>query len=221
MGFSYGRLISNEIGNTNSSSRFCNFCSEHGGGYCDVAAEVPFEERKRLVSFRNSLKEVENMVLFLERLDSRKMMDMNAAFNSLEESRLNLLANVTEYKGRALDVLTELNACFGHENGEPFDWDLRERMKKHVESSGAHHSRRSLITNFMRKLLLIPWKWQQKVGIAVKLALSAMATYHIKKLICSSSRKMIPFVVSRGAGKSITSVLTISKSPLDVLCARG
>ncbi|KAM5555564.1 hypothetical protein ABKV19_023474 [Rosa sericea] len=220
MGFAYGRLISNEIGDTNSSSRFCNFCSEHGGGYCDIAAEAPFEERKRLVAIRNSLKEVENMVLFLERLDSRQMMDMNAAFNSLEESRLNLLANVTEYKGRALDVLTELNARFGHENGAPFDWDLREGLKKNFEPSGAHHSRRFLITNCMRKVLLIPWKWQKKVGIAVKLAMSAMAAYHIRKLICTSSRKRIPFVVSREAGKS-SSVLTISKNPLDVFCARG
>lgn len=66
MGFAYGRLISNEIGDTNSSSRFCNFCSEHGGGYCYIAAEAPFEERKRLMAIRNSLKEVENMVMFLE-----------------------------------------------------------------------------------------------------------------------------------------------------------
>lgn len=149
-------------------------------------------------------------------------MDMNAAFNSLEESRLNLLANVTEYKRRGLNVLTELNACFGHENGAPFDWDLRERSKNNVEAAGAHHSRRFLlITNCMRKLLLIPWKWQQKVGIAVKLAMFAMAAYHIRKMICTSSRKMIPFVFSRGAGNSITSVLTISKSPLEVFCARG
>lgn len=161
------------------------------------------------------------LYISVQRLDSRQMMDRNGAFTSLEECRLNLLANVTEYKGRALDVVTELNACFGNENGVPFDWDLSERLKKNAEPSGAYHNRRFLITNCITKLLIIPWKWQKKVCIAVKLAMSVMAAYHIRQFICTSSRKMIPFVVSRQAGKRSTSVLTISKCPLDVFCARG
>lgn len=56
--------VSDEI--NNSCSNFCRFCSENGC-YCGVtAAEAPFQERQRFISIRDSLKNVEKMLLFLQ-----------------------------------------------------------------------------------------------------------------------------------------------------------
>lgn len=53
--------LSDEI---KSSISFCRVCSEHGR-YCDVA-ETPLEERVRLIAIRDSLKEVKNILMFLQ-----------------------------------------------------------------------------------------------------------------------------------------------------------
>lgn len=157
----------------------------------------------------------------MQRMGSWQQMDRHAAFTNLEESRVNLSAKVAEHKGRALDVVTELKACFGNENNVPFNWDFKERLKEKAEP--AAHSRRFL-TDCIRKLF-ISRKWQ-RVGFAVKLVMvsasicSLMAAYHTRQFLYNSSRKLIPFVVSKDAGK-IASLLTISKSPLDVFCGRG
>ncbi|KAB2597817.1 hypothetical protein D8674_000737 [Pyrus ussuriensis x Pyrus communis] len=167
MGFR-GRLSSNE---TRVNSRLCSFCSQKGR-YCDIA-EAPFEKRNRLIAIRDQVKEVENSFVFLQ-----------------EESRQNLVAKVAEYKGRRkLNVLTELNACFGSENNVPLIGIL-ERVAK-------------------------------VVGIAVKLVMvSASISFVIaacktRQLLYTSSTKMIPFLVSKEAGK-IDGLLTFSKIPLDV-----
>ncbi|XP_050153646.1 uncharacterized protein LOC126628104 isoform X1 [Malus sylvestris] len=237
MGF-HGRLSSKETG---ANSRLCSFCSENGC-YCDIA-EAPFEERNRLIAIKDQVKEVENKFMFLQicmifylgfytcgnmhtqRMSSWQQMDRQAAFNSLEESRLNLVAKVTEYKGRReLDVVTELNACFGSENNVPFNWDFGGRLIKKNEPAGGFHSR-SFLTNCIRKLL-VSWKWQKVYGIAVKLAMvsvsisSVIAAYSTRQLLCTSSRKMIPFLSFKDAGKS-SSLLTFSKNPLDVFFGRG
>ncbi|KAB2595806.1 hypothetical protein D8674_031256 [Pyrus ussuriensis x Pyrus communis] len=219
MGF-HGRLSSKETG---ANSRLCSFCSENGC-YCDIA-EAPFEERNRLIAIKDQVKKVENKFMFLQRMSSWQQMDRQAAFNSLEESRLNLVAKVIEYKGRKeLDVVTELNACFGSENNVPFNWDFRGRLIKKNEPAGGFHSRRFL-TNCIRKLL-VSWKWQKVYGIAVKLAMfsvsisSVIAAYSTWQLLYTSSRKMIPFLSFKEAGKS-GSLLTFSKNPLDVFFGRG
>ncbi|KAM1672507.1 hypothetical protein TB2_040768 [Malus domestica] len=219
MGF-HGRLSSKETG---ANSRLCSFCSENGC-YCDIA-EAPFEERNRLIAIKDQVKEVENKFMFLQRMSSWQQMDRQAAFNSLEERRLNLVSKVTEYKGRReLDVVTELNACFGSENNVPFNWDFGGRLIKKNEPAGGFHSR-SFLTNCIRKLL-VSWKWQKVYGIAVKLAMvsvsisSVIAAYSTRQLLCTSSRKMIPFLSFKDAGKS-SSLLTFSKNPLDVFFGRG
>lgn len=43
---------------------FCKFCSERGR-YCDVA-NPSFSERERLIAIRNSMNEVENMLVYLQ-----------------------------------------------------------------------------------------------------------------------------------------------------------
>ncbi|KAM2383280.1 hypothetical protein COP2_042035 [Malus domestica] len=207
MGF-HGRLSSKETG---ANSRLCSFCSENGC-YCDIA-EAPFEERNRLIAIKDQVKEVENKFMFLQRMSSWQQMDRQAAFNSLEERRLNLVSKVTE-----------LNACFGSENNVPFNWDFGGRLIKKNEPAGGFHSR-SFLTNCIRKLL-VSWKWQKVYGIAVKLAMvsvsisSVIAAYSTRQLLCTSSRKMIPFLSFKDAGKS-SSLLTFSKNPLDVFFGRG
>lgn len=47
------------------SVEFCRFCSEFGR-YCDIADPTPFEERKRLIVIRDSVKHVQNILLSLE-----------------------------------------------------------------------------------------------------------------------------------------------------------
>ncbi|TQD79586.1 hypothetical protein C1H46_034857 [Malus baccata] len=159
-------------------------------------------------------------------MSSWQQMDRQAAFNSLEESKQNLVAKVAEYKGRRkLDVLTEPNACFGSENNVPFNWDFRERLKiMSDEPAGGVRSTRFL-TNCIRKLLF-SWKWQKVVGIAVKLVMVSASTSVViaacktRQLLYTSSTKMIPFLVSKEAGK-IDGLLTFSKIPLDVFFLVG
>ncbi|KAJ0113435.1 hypothetical protein Patl1_00556 [Pistacia atlantica] len=90
---------------------FCRVCSEHGR-YCDVA-ETPLEERERLIALTDSLKEVENILMFLQSVQSWQSMDRNAALTRLENSRLYLMEQVKGYHGK-IDVVKELNVCFGN-----------------------------------------------------------------------------------------------------------
>ncbi|XP_030491080.2 uncharacterized protein LOC115707305 isoform X2 [Cannabis sativa] len=45
------------------SIKLCKVCSEHGR-LCDVADQIPVEERESLIGIRDSLKQVENTLLF-------------------------------------------------------------------------------------------------------------------------------------------------------------
>ncbi|OMO64346.1 hypothetical protein CCACVL1_21837 [Corchorus capsularis] len=55
--------LNDEIENSIS---FCRFCSDHGR-YCDIK-QTPFEEKERLITIRDSLKDVENLLLHLQAL---------------------------------------------------------------------------------------------------------------------------------------------------------
>ncbi|KAK4847446.1 hypothetical protein QYF36_001988 [Acer negundo] len=206
--------LNNEI---DSSIGFCRFCLETGR-YCDVG-ETPFEERYRLIAIRDSLKELQNMLMFLQKLQSWQMMDMDAGLTRLEQSRLNLIEQVTAYQGRTeLDVLKELNSCFGDLNG-----------KKKPELDVQNGKRRN--ANFVAcciRFCLNPWKWQKAVGIAVKLILvsasisTTIQFYQSRKKYCSSQRRILSFVESTEADKNDAhTVRTISKNPLDVFHGRG
>ncbi|KAL5796063.1 hypothetical protein ACOSQ2_000883 [Xanthoceras sorbifolium] len=206
--------LSDEI---DSSICFCRFCSGHGR-YCDVG-ETPFEETHRLIAIRDSLKEVENMFIFLQKLQSRQLMDRHAALTCLAESRLYLIEQVTAYQGRTeLDVVKELNSCFG---------DLNEKRRAEPDAQKG----KTRIANFFVcciRFCLNPWKWQKAAGIAVKLIMvsasiaSTIQFYQSRQKYCSSKRRILSFVESTDADKIDThTVLTISKNPLDVFYGRG
>ncbi|XVF33217.1 hypothetical protein REPUB_Repub17cG0149200 [Reevesia pubescens] len=211
------------------SINFCRFCSDHGR-YCDIG-QTPFEERERLIAIRDSLKEVENMLLHLQKLQSWQLTDRHSALSRLEQSRLFLIKQVTQYEGRPLDVVKELSACFGNDNKTGFDRNVKEITVKKNEGQNMSRRRRrvsSLLICCIR-ILFNPWnwKWQNGVGIAVKLILisasisSTIQFYHSKQQSYSNSeRKMVSVMYSKEAEK-LDTLLTISKMPLDVYSGRG
>lgn len=148
------------------------------------------------------------LYLCMQRLSSCQVSERNSALTRLEDSRLALIETVTQYQGRALDVVGELNDCFGHENAE--------RLKKDAEPNG--EDKRPLNDRNVRKLFFnIPWKWQNVVEITVKLfivsaGISSMAPlYHMRRhLLKSPSTKAASMFVNCSR-----------KNPLDVLCGRG
>lgn len=56
----HGRLN----GEIKNSISFCRFCPEHGRNF--HIAETPFDERERLIIIRDSLKDVEDNLMFLQ-----------------------------------------------------------------------------------------------------------------------------------------------------------
>lgn len=148
------------------------------------------------------------LYLCMQRLSSCQVSERNSALTRLEESRLALIEMVTQYQGRAFDVVRELNECFGHEHAE--------RLNKNAEPNA--EDKRPLSDRSVRKLFFnIPWKWQNVVEITVKLfivsaGVSSMAPlYHTRRHLLKSSP-------TKAASTFVNSSRT---NPLDVLCGRG
>ncbi|XVF73070.1 hypothetical protein PTKIN_Ptkin12aG0171800 [Pterospermum kingtungense] len=205
--------LNDEIENSIS---FCRFCSDRGR-YCDIG-QTPVLERGKLIAIRDSLKEVGDSLLHLQKLQSWHPTDWDSALSRLEQSRLFLIKQVTQYKGRPLDVVKELSACFDRNVGEI------TLNKNWVQTRIRRLS--SFIICFIR-ILFNPWKWQSAVGIAVKLILisaslsSTIQFYNAnQKSYGNSPRKMVSVLDSKEAEK-LDTLLTISKIPLDVFCGRG
>ncbi|KAA8520715.1 hypothetical protein F0562_015013 [Nyssa sinensis] len=195
-----------------NSFSFCRLCSEHGL-FCGIA-ETPLEERERLIAIRDSLKDVENMLVFLQRLKSWQKRDQHAAHTRLEESRLILMEKVTQYRGRTLDVIEELNACFG-DGRTAYNWNLQRTMEK-----------KKRISSFLFdciKSVINPWNWHR---IAIKLTVvsaiisSTIKFYQTRKDYDSTGRRILSIVDSTTAGKK-DFLLTAPNSPLDVSYGRG
>ncbi|MBA0790831.1 hypothetical protein Gohar_015453 [Gossypium harknessii] len=210
------------------SISFCRYCSDHGR-YCDIG-QTPFLERKRLIAIRDSLNQVENTLLHLQKLQSWQLKDRQLALSRLEQTRSCLIKQVTQYEGRPLDVVKELSACFGndHENRTSIHRDVEESVKKNEGESSRRRISGFLICCI--RVLFRPWKWQNAVGIAVNLILisaslsSTIKFYHSKQQSYSNSpRKTIVSATysKEKAAEKLDSLLTISKMPLDVFCGRG
>ncbi|MBA0732694.1 hypothetical protein Gogos_016767 [Gossypium gossypioides] len=210
------------------SISFCRYCSDHGR-YCDIG-QTPFLERKRLIAIRDSLNQVENTLLHLQKLQSWQLKDRQLALSRLEQTRSCLIKQVTQYEGRPLDVVKELSACFGndHENRTSIDRDVEESVKKNEGESSRRRISGFLICCI--RVLFRPWKWQNAVGIAVNLILisaslsSTIKFYHSKQQPYSNSQRkaIVSATYSKEkAAEKLDSLLTISKMPLDVFCGRG
>ncbi|PON34140.1 hypothetical protein PanWU01x14_346830 [Parasponia andersonii] len=148
------------------SIKFCRFCSEHGR-FCDVADQTPFEERERSIVIRDSLKQVQNILLFLQKLESWQLKERHEALTRLEESRLGLTDLVRRYQGKAPDVLRELNACFGNNMIQDCDDIVGQNLKDGDEPN---------LYNRWWNL-----RWPKSFGIALKfLVFSASMSYMVR-----------------------------------------
>ncbi|XP_038995543.1 uncharacterized protein LOC120119807 [Hibiscus syriacus] len=206
--------LNNEI---DKSISFCRHCSDQGR-FCDIG-QTPFEERKRLIAIRDSLKDVENTLLHFKKLQAWQLRDKHSLLCRLEQSRFFLAKQVTQYEGRPLDVVKELNACFA-----PIESDVEGTVKKNEGRS----TRRGL-SGFLfcwLRVIFNPWKWQNVVGIAVKLVLVSASLsytiqfYHSKQQSRRNSRRKL-IVSAMYSKEKLDSILTISNMPLDVSCGRG
>ncbi|KAL4384778.1 hypothetical protein GQ457_15G019590 [Hibiscus cannabinus] len=206
--------LNHEIDNSIS---FCRHCSEHGR-YCDIGQQTPFLERRRLIAIRDSLKDVENSLLHFQKLQAWQQTDRHSVLGPLEQSRSFLIKQVTQYQGRPLEVVKDLSSCFGNDR----------HMEGTVKKNGGESTRRGL-SGFLfcwLRVFFNPCKWQNAVGITVKLILisATIRFYLCKQQYCSNSqRKLIVSALysKQKEAENLDSLLTISKMPLDVFCGRG
>lgn len=180
----------------------------------------------KILSFSSGKIILTIIAIYMQKLQSWQLVDRHSALTSLEQSRLFLIKQATQYQGRPLDVVRELNACFGNDNRAAFDRNVEELT---VKKNGVQ-SRRRRLSSFLIcciRFLFNPWKWQSAVGIAIKLILisASLSTtiqfYHARHQSCNSQRKIVSTIMYSKEAENIDSLLTISKSPLDVFCGRG
>ncbi|KAL3517253.1 hypothetical protein ACH5RR_024155 [Cinchona calisaya] len=104
------------------SVSFCKQCL-----FCCGIAETKVEERRRLIAIRDSLKDFQDMLVFVQTLESSKQQHENAAFARLEASRLLLVEKINQFpvNGKEVDVLEELNIwCLFN----PWNWYKTAKM---------------------------------------------------------------------------------------------
>ncbi|KAK8636246.1 hypothetical protein V6N13_004950 [Hibiscus sabdariffa] len=214
--------LNHEIDNSIS---FCRHCSEHGR-YCDIGQQTPFQERKRLIAIRDSFKDVNNSLLhfqsYMQKLQAWQLTDRHSVLGRLEQSRSFLIKQVIQYQGRPLEVVKELSACFGND-------DKKTSIDRHMLKKNGGESTRGGLSGFLfcwLRVFFNPCKWQNAVGITVKLILisSTIRFYLSKQQSCSNSqRKLIVSALysKEKEAEKLDSLLAISKMPLDVFCGRG
>uniref|UniRef100_A0A6N2KL75 Uncharacterized protein n=1 Tax=Salix viminalis TaxID=40686 RepID=A0A6N2KL75_SALVM len=219
--------LTEEIKNINSC--FCRLCSENGR-YCNIV-ETPFQEKEGLVAIKDSLKEVANVLMILQRLRSCQPIDRQEALTRLEERRLILMEKVARYRGRPLGVVEELNACFS--NGKTvFDWNLSQKRKIKGDDFNVQEEKRTKTAGFVVcwiRMLFNRWRWQKAIGVAAKLILVSASVSSTVKFChgeplhcCRSQRKalsMVEPVDSRT--KENSTALSLSNRSLDVFYGRG
>ncbi|CAA0816608.1 Unknown protein [Striga hermonthica] len=105
--------ISENINRINGFS-FCSDCSNRGR-YCAVA-EGSLKEKEKMMSIRDSLKDVHNILIFLQGLQSSQNKQREDALSHLEESIKTVIQRTNEYpiKGRRenVEVLEEVMTTF-------------------------------------------------------------------------------------------------------------
>ncbi|KAJ7007792.1 hypothetical protein NC653_006734 [Populus alba x Populus x berolinensis] len=215
--------LSEEIEKINSS--FCRFCSKHGR-YCNIV-ETPFQEKEGLISIKDSLKEVGNALMLLQRLRSWQPIDRQESLTRLEESRLTLMEKIAQYRGRPLGVVEELNACFS--SGETaFHRKLSELKKIKGDSDIRNEKRRTNPGFCWIRMLFNPWKWQRAAGVTAKLILISASISSTARFCqgglfsCSSRRKVLSLLKPIDSRtKENSTALSLSNSPLDVFYGRG
>ncbi|XAR62995.1 hypothetical protein NMG60_11022772 [Bertholletia excelsa] len=216
--------ISDRIKGSSTDVSFCRFCFEQGQYCCGFSETTSLEEREGLVAIRDSLKNVENMLQFLQKMNSLQRKDRSEALARLEESRLTLMEKVARYRGRgALSVLEELSSYFA-EVETARGWNLKKIIENldetklplsQKEITYSHPLIRSL------KCLLCPWSWHRMAikFVLVSASISLVSNWCRGRQGCQSSdrRSILPFVGCTGAERSKVALT----GPLDVFHGRG
>nr|XP_017231070.1 PREDICTED: uncharacterized protein LOC108205609 isoform X2 [Daucus carota subsp. sativus] len=149
------------------------------------------EEKQRLIAIKDSLKDVDNMLVLLQRLQSRQRQQCQEAFIKLENSRMHLMANIKHFQQHELDVIGELNAL-------------------KVEGGSCW----PLFINCVRGLFN-PWNWRTT---AIKIALISVSVSSTYKL-CQSGQddkcvSSLDSVIPRNFN-------LLANGPLDVSYGKG
>ncbi|KAI3444452.1 hypothetical protein Pfo_001117 [Paulownia fortunei] len=203
----HGRI--NEKINQNSFS-FCSHCSNHGR-YC-VVAESSVDEREKMIAIRDSLKDVHNILIYLQRVKTSQKRQRDEASARLEESRKLLIERINQCpeKERKLDVLKELITFVGDGKTE-FPWNFKWKMDEKIEQKNVNGISSFLVhtTRFGLEFVVI----FASLYTSVKLCKSKQQNDRLQ-------REVVAPVDSRMTGK-LEFLLTDSDTHLDVLCGRG
>ncbi|KAJ4851521.1 hypothetical protein Tsubulata_043459 [Turnera subulata] len=216
----------------NGNNFYSRFCPQHGPNHCHIAKTTPFQEEERLIAIRDSLREVGDVLMLLQRIQCWQPKDRDAALTRLEESRLALMAKIAEYQGPPLDVVRELKTCFRDAETTGFTWKLNEKGKNKTTKSATFGQEKKSMTSFLVccvGMALNPWKWHKSVGILANLMIisasisSTVNFYHSKHTRRSSSQgKFLKFVdASKDARRVDTHNMSSQRYTLDVFYGRG
>ncbi|KAJ9171476.1 hypothetical protein P3X46_014840 [Hevea brasiliensis] len=201
---------------------FCRLCSENGR-LCHIA-ETSVQERERLIAIRDSLREVGDVLMLLQRLRSWQIIDTHAALNRLEESRIILIEKVKQFPGRSLDVVKELNAWFN--NGKITDFDLNWNGEiKNKADSNIHNNKekgtRSRFVSFCIGILFGPCNWQKAIGVAAKLVVVSASISSTVRLCHARKQQYCSSFVESAAAPIKQTVPSLTDRHLDVFYGRG
>ncbi|WOG99071.1 hypothetical protein DCAR_0518419 [Daucus carota subsp. sativus] len=201
--------ISDEI--ENESTIVCRHCSEHRLRHGIAESPLLEEQKQRLIAIKDSLKDVDNMLVVLQRMQSHQRQQCQEAFIKLEKSRKHLIENIKHFQeqGGKLNVIEELNACFRNENTE-----------KQVHELKVDDDNSRVFTNCVRGFFN-PLNWHGTAKTAITLALisvSVTSTYNFRQ-----SRQENRCASSTGSviARNFDFLAIDSDSPMDVSYGRG
>ncbi|KAK4266945.1 hypothetical protein QN277_023802 [Acacia crassicarpa] len=186
----------------NSILGFCNqyCCSEDENKWFCGFADTPLildEETHRLIGLKDSLKQVEDMLIHLQKMRAWNYINRHVTMKQVEESRTILMEKVSNYGGNPHSVISELNSNFGNNNGR----------------SALNKSNKTNCTFLLccMKFLCNPETWQGVIGGASKL-IAASITVSSTVYFCRRRHQY---------RRSSLVIRQIPNSHLDVFRGRG
>ncbi|XP_077249605.1 plastid division1 [Tasmannia lanceolata] len=193
-------------------------------------AEDPFAERRSLSAISNGLEDLENLLLFLQRLQSRHQTEQHAALIQLEESRLFLIKKMTEHPGRAPEVIQDMLRFVGNKNNlvnQDANDHFPEKVDCTLRNIPTKKKRRGIMAylNSCLQIFSYPWKLQNVVGtvtrfvVVVASMVSFIQLYQSRQIRLPHGRKDHSLLNSTGGKMGY--LQHISNSPLDVFYGRG
>ncbi|XP_028794713.1 uncharacterized protein LOC114750313 [Neltuma alba] len=188
----------------NTSVGFCNkyCCSEDEEKWLCKFADAPLifdEETQRLIGLRDSLKQVEDMLIHLQKMRAWHFINRQVAEKQVEESRAILMEKVSDYGGKPHSVINELNSSFGNGRSAFAGWRLNKKKTN------------CFLLCCMKFLFPLPETWQGVIGGAAKV-IAASITVSSTVYFCRRRPQYC---------RSSIDIRNIPNSHLDVFKGRG